>query len=90
MKNQTLLRVTLDVIIFLLVISGWWFIALPLAIVGAWVFPRFAELAIAGFAYDALFGIGRGLGIMGYAGIILSAILLGSISYLKAAVRSNS
>jgi len=89
MTNGPALRITLDVIMFISVLLGWWFVAIPIGIVGAWIFPRFAELVIAGFVYDILFSMyGDGhMGIAGYAYLIGSVIILGVISYLKNVVK---
>jgi len=80
----------LDVIVFVSVLFGWWYIAIPVGVIGAWVFPRYAELAIAGFIYDALFGIGRGMGIFGYAYTIGAAVVLAAVAYMKIVVKNNS
>lgn len=90
MNKKTSLRIALDVIILVSVIFGWWFAAIPLGLIGAWVFPRYAELPIAGFLYDVLFGIGRGMGILGYAYTIGAALLLGFVAYMKIVVKNNS
>ena len=90
MSKDASLRITLDVIVFVSVLFGWWFVAIPVGIVGAWVFPRYAELVIAGFLYDLIFGIGRGMGIFGYAYLISSVIILGVVSYLKIVVKNNT
>ena len=92
MKHNTSLRITLDVILLLLVIMGWWFAAIPIALIGAWVFPRYAEIVIAGFLYDILFGFGAvpDRGILGYAFVIGGAILLAVVAYLKIVVKNNS
>lgn len=90
MNKKLSLRITLDVIVFVSVIFGWWFVAIPVALIGAWTFPRYAELVIAGFLYDALFGIGRGMGIWGYAYTIGSVLLLGFAAYMKIVVKNNS
>jgi hypothetical protein len=58
--------------IFIAVICGWWFIALPFALIGAWFLPHFIELIIAGIAYDSLFGMIKGYGIFGYWGVLIS------------------
>lgn len=89
-KKDITLRITLDVIIFVAVIFGWWFMFIPLAIIGAWFFPRYAELVLAGFMHDALYGIGRGYGIMGYAYTIGAAILLAVCAYMKIVVKNNT
>ena len=90
MKHHPALRITLDVILFLLVIFGWWFVAIPVAAIGAWVFPSYAEIVIAGFLYDALFGMNRGMGIMGYAFTIGAALILAGLAYLKIVARNHS
>lgn len=92
MKHNPSLRITLNVILFLLVIMGWWFAAIPIALIGAWVFPRYAEIVIAGFLYDILFGFGtgQGRGFLGYAFVLGGAVLLAAIAYLKIVVKNNS
>lgn len=84
------MRITLDVIVFIAVIFGWWFVFIPLAIIGTWVFPRYAEIVIAGFLYDSLFGIGRSLGLFGYAFTIVTAIIIAISAYMKIVVKNNS
>lgn len=90
-KNPSL-RITLDVIVFLSVILGWWFAAIPASIIGAWMFPRYAEIVIAGFMYDILFSMnGSGhMGIFGYAYLASSVIILLIISYLKAVFKNHA
>lgn len=90
MKHHPALRITLDVILFLLVVFGWWYAALPVAIIGVWVFPRYAEIVIAGFLYDALFNINRAPGIMGYIFTITTALILAALAYFKVVARNNS
>ena len=90
MNRDVSLRIALDAIILVSAIFGLWYVAVPVGIVGAWVFPRYVELLIAGFAYDALFDMGRGAGISAYALTIASAIMLGAVAYLKAIVKNNT
>lgn len=74
-------------IIAIALLNAWWFIALPLAIVGAWFFPYFAELIVAGVVYDALFGMIPGMGLWSYSGTIISVILFMIVFLLKKLVR---
>lgn len=90
MKNDLALRITLDVIVFVSVIFGWWFVFIPIAIIGAWVFPRYAEAVIAGFIHDALFSIGGGYGILSYAFTIGAVAVISVIAYLKVVVKNNT
>jgi hypothetical protein len=87
MKNSVILRIILDILIAISLLNGWWFLALPLALVGAWFFPYFIELIIAGIGYDSLFGFVSGMGIWGYMGTIVSVVLFAGISGVKRWVR---
>lgn len=87
MNRNAILRITLDVILFASIILGWWFIAIPVGIACAWFFPRYAELAVAAFMHDCLYGVNRGLGIWGYAYVIGAAIILGMFAYIKTVVK---
>ncbi len=85
------LRIALDAIVFIAVLLGWWYVAIPIGIIGAWVFPRYAELVIAGFLYDILFGMNGGpAAVWNYAYLIASAIILAVIAYLKIVVKNNT
>ena len=77
----------MDVLLVILVVFGAWYIALPLALICAWVFPVYAELVFLGFLHDALFGMGRGLGLAGYYGLITAASLYAVVSFFKVTVR---
>ncbi|MEK7641597.1 MAG: hypothetical protein AAB365_01225 [Patescibacteria group bacterium] len=87
MQNNFGLRIVLDILIFSAVIHGWWFIAVPLALSGAWKYAYFCEFIIAGIIYDSLFGLVPGNGVAGYAGIILSIVLLLLVAILKRVLR---
>ena len=50
-------RIVLDIVLIFAVMSGWWHVALIVAIVGLIFFQLYIEAAIAGMVYDALFGI---------------------------------
>ncbi len=84
------LRITLDIVILIAVLLGWWFVFIPLAVIGAWLFPRYVEIVIAGFLHDALYGMYHGLGIWGYAYTISAAIILALCSYMKIVLKNNS
>ncbi|HEX7724737.1 MAG TPA: hypothetical protein VF438_03330 [Candidatus Paceibacterota bacterium] len=90
-KNPAL-RIILDVIMFGSVLLGWWFIAIPVGIVGAWFFSSYVEIVIAGFIYDILFSLNADghMGIFNYAYLISSVIILGIISYLKNVVKNHT
>ena len=80
-------RIILDILIFLAVIHGWWFIALPLCILGVAIFGYFIEFIVAGFVYDAIYGIGTGRGVREYAGTIISVVILAIVAGLKNVMR---
>jgi hypothetical protein len=73
MNSKVASRILLDACIFLVIIHGWWFVALPLALIGVSRHAYFIELIIAGLIYDSLFGLGPEMGIWGYVGILSSA-----------------
>ncbi len=54
---------------------------------GAWFYAGFAELIIAGIAYDALFGMTRQAGIWGWMGTIVSIALYGGVLVAKEVIR---
>ena len=72
---------------FIAILQGWWFIALPLGIFSTWAFPYYFEFLIAALAYDSLYG---SLGIQGwtaYLGTIISALCMCSVIILKKVLR---
>jgi len=86
-KGKLIGRILFDVIIAISVLSGWWFIALPVALCGAWLFSYFIEIVIAGIAYDAFFGMVPSMGWKGYVATIISIIILLIVTALKRVVR---
>ncbi len=80
-------RVIIDLLMFLCVMQGWWFAALPLGIVGALMFPFFIELVIAGVVYDALFGFAEGQGFVGYVGTVVSVAFIFVVVFVKKMMR---
>lgn len=87
MKEETILRIVLDLLVAASIVFGWWFVALPLAVFGAWQFPYYLEILAAGLAYDGLYGLGDMLGLWGMAGAIAGAILLAVVAALKLIIR---
>ena len=87
MNKNILLRIILDLLITFCISRGWWYFALPLGFVGAWSFPYFFELIIAGIAYDSLFRMVPGMGWGSDMGTIVSVISMLIISGVKRFVR---
>jgi len=80
-------RVALDILLIISVLEGWWFIALPLGICGAWAFPYYAEMILAGACYDSLFGLLPGTGVTGYLATIGSVLALAVVAILRRVIR---
>ncbi|MES2216380.1 MAG: hypothetical protein V4481_03720 [Patescibacteria group bacterium] len=80
-------RIIIDIAILLCLIHGWGFVALPLGIVGALVFPFYIELILAGVMYDALFGFTAGQGFAGYLGTIISTVFIFIVIIIKKIMR---
>ena len=87
MDSEHMLRIILDVIILVCVIFGWWYIALPLGLIASWALPYYIELVAFGFIYDSLYGMGRGLGLLGFMGIIITVILFFFMWFFKVIVK---
>jgi hypothetical protein len=95
MNKNISFRIGLDAIILVCVILGWWYAALPIALLAFFKFPYYVELVAAGFIYDSLFGMGAGtvpdsggIGIFAaFAGTIVSLVLLAVAATLKRLIR---
>lgn len=87
MNKKILSRIILDLLMLIFLLNGWWFLALPLALIGAYLFPYFIEMIIAGIGYDALFGFISGIGLWKYAGTAISIVLFLGVVALKKTVR---
>ncbi|MBP6858427.1 MAG: hypothetical protein KBC33_01185 [Candidatus Pacebacteria bacterium] len=81
------IRLILDILMFLTVIQGWWFFALPIALVGMLRYSNYYEVLIAGLAYDSLFGLTPHEGISSYIGSISAGLLFGAMVVLKKIMR---
>ncbi len=86
-KGKIIGRILFGIIIAVSVLSGWWFIALPVALCGTWLFGYFVEIVIAGIAYDAFYGMVPGMGWKGYVATIISVVILLVAIGLKKVVR---
>ena len=87
MNNSIRLRIGIDILLIVSVLNGWWFVALPLILVGIWSSPFFIESIIAGSLFDALYGFFPGVGLWAYMGTIGSVCVLGLGMFLKQKVR---
>ncbi len=87
MSHSLIFRILIYLATIFSVINGWWFIALPLLLLGAWKFSFRIEIILAGVAYDALFGMVRGTGLWGYIGTITAVCILILFMVLKKIVR---
>ncbi len=81
------IRIITDIFIFIAILHGWWFVALPIAFLSVWNFPYFLEFVLAGIIYDSLFGLIPELGILGYVGTIISTMILIASGLLKKVIR---
>ena len=87
MKQSILLRIVIYIVIAFSILNGWWFIVLPILIFGIWKYSFVIEILITGVVYDALFGMGNGMGIKGYIGTIVACVIMLSVYFLKKIVR---
>ena len=87
MKYSFLIRSCIYLISLYALLNGWWFIVLPLMIIGAWQFSFRLEIIFAGLIYDGLFGMSPGMGLWGYAGTIVAVGIIIIQLILKKVVR---
>ncbi len=87
MNRSVIFRILLDLVLFISIINGWWFVALPFIVIGIWRLYFVVEIVIAGIMYDALFGMVATAGIWGYAGTITAVLILVVIRILKRVIR---
>ncbi len=87
MKYSLAIRIILYVIIVFSIINGWWYIALPFALIGAWQFAFRWEIMIAGVIYDALFGMLPDMGFLGYIGTSIAVCIVVVFGVLKKIMR---
>jgi hypothetical protein len=82
-----MLRIIINIILALSILTGWWFVALPLGLFAVWKFPLYIEIIVAGIGYDALFGFTREAGVYGYLGTILTSVVVIFVLTLKKVMR---
>ncbi len=87
MRKNSIIRSVVDIILFVSVLNGWWPVAFIVGAGGAWYWPHFIEIIVAGVAYDALFGMNSGLAMHGWLGTIVSILLYTVILLIKKIVR---
>lgn len=87
MKNFTIIRIIVDLVLLFLVINGWWVMALLVGIGATWVFHAYIEIFFAGLAFDALFGDNSSSIFIRNLGIIISVIILVIMSSTKTIIR---
>ncbi len=80
-------RIIFDCIIAVSVLFGVWFVAWPVAVIAAWYFPLYAEILVAGIAYDALFGMSSGMGIWAYVGTLIAVVSFIAVNASKRILR---
>ena len=86
-KNTIIKRAALGIILFICIINAWWFIAVPVGIIGCVYFDFYVESVIAGVMYDSLFGMISSMGIRAYIGTMISLFILMIISVSKKFIR---
>lgn len=91
MKKSIIIRAVIDLLLFISIIHGWWFIALPLVMFGVWRLKYFIEIFIAGLIYDSLFGFvtSGDRFILGYIGIISSGVIFLLVKLFKNILRNG-
>ena len=87
MNKKITVRIVLDIFLAISVLNGWWFLAIPLGLVGVYAYPYFIEIIIAGIAYDSLFGLIPGMGMRAYAGTVITIMSIVIVSLIKKVVR---
>lgn len=92
MSNMTrsTTRILFDLFLAFFILEGWWFLAMPLALFGVWIFRYYyVEMILAGLIYDSLFGFLPNGDIYSYAGTILAIMLSIIAAYTKRVVRRS-
>ena len=87
MNKKIVFRILFDITIVVCLVQGWWFIILPLAVIGLMWFPYYFEAVLAGIIFDSLFGSMPNMGMYSYVGTLTMAILATLISVAKKMLR---
>lgn len=80
-------RIVFDIVLGACVFFGWWHVGLLVGFCALWLFPYYAELVLAGLAFDALYGMNDGQGIWGYAGVLAAIVLMAIVAAFTAFIR---
>lgn len=80
-------RPVIDIAILILIIFGWWHMALVLALYGLLRFRTYFEIIIFGLVYDSLFRMTSNMGASEYLGTILGVGIFGLYFLIKGAIR---
>lgn len=59
MQRKTVIRIILDVILFICAVLGLWWIIYPVSIFAVWSYRKFYELVFAGFILDVIYSTSR-------------------------------
>ncbi len=92
MNQNILFRIALDILVAFCVLFGWWYIALPIGLIALFKFSYYVEVIAAGFAYDALFGMGTvssaNIGFWAaYAGTLVATLCFAVTALIKKTIR---
>jgi len=87
MQTRTrLTRLIFGIVLLISVINGWWFIIVPLGILGLWIFPYYVEFIVAGLGYDAIFGLTED-SVSRFIGLIVTLVISLIVVFLKKFLR---
>jgi len=87
---KIVLRIILDIAITVTVVYGWWYVALPVMILSAWLFRYHIESVVAGFAYDSLFAVNGqedAAGLYGHIGLAVGVAVVLIMPIVKRSFR---
>jgi hypothetical protein len=87
MNKNVFIRIIVDLLVVVVVVHGWWFFAIPLGLFGAWIFPYYIEIILAGIFFDSIFGMSDGIGILQYQGTIFCILVFFMAFGLRKVVR---
>ncbi len=90
MKNILLLRIILDIILFVSALLGAWWLVFLAGIFCVWYFKRFVEFPLAAFAFDVVYAAPRerifGLELF-YS--LIALVIFAILIFLKSKVRKD-
>ena len=81
------MRLLFDAIMLFSIVFGFWYIAIPIGLIGIWVFPFYFESMLGAFMHDALFGFKPEFGFAGYSYVIGAALALLLAAFLKIVIK---